>query len=332
MIVQTTRISREGGVRYLARHLLDKVDENELIEVLAGDRGALYDAQTLAQAKGCRYSIRHLSISPEREMTAKDLGAFLRSLDQEFGIGLDRPRLVVRHVKNGRSHFHVAIAEVDPSTWQVLDCRQDFSRIERLARQYELEHGESLQQTRSERRLKQIEGFSDTARKRAERNAPMFDRTALRKSFASGAVRLRAELQRQGLIVKQGHKCPILIRADGKFVAAAHRACGVRKRVFMEALQKAPIWPRTAAHNRTSNSSRTIDVPRRRPSDDDLRNLTKFDPDELLRRAQELARAFVSGLWAKIESLPAPDQQASGARVMSYRPKMHESKKDGRNG
>jgi hypothetical protein len=58
MIVQATRISRKGGIQYLARHLLDKSDENDRIEVLAGDRAALQDAQMLAEVKGCRYSIR----------------------------------------------------------------------------------------------------------------------------------------------------------------------------------------------------------------------------------------------------------------------------------
>jgi len=42
MIIQTSRISREGGVRRLARHLLDKLTENDSIEVLAGDRHSLF--------------------------------------------------------------------------------------------------------------------------------------------------------------------------------------------------------------------------------------------------------------------------------------------------
>ncbi|MBM3095685.1 hypothetical protein GFB56_33795 [Ensifer sp. T173] len=54
MKIQTTRISRTGGVRYIARHLLDKVVENEAIEVLAGDRYALFDAQAFASVKGYR--------------------------------------------------------------------------------------------------------------------------------------------------------------------------------------------------------------------------------------------------------------------------------------
>ena len=82
MIVQTTRIRRDGGVRYLARHLLDKVAENERIEILSGDRLALDDAHALASAKGCRYSVRHLSISPERDMSPSQLSDFLRAIDR----------------------------------------------------------------------------------------------------------------------------------------------------------------------------------------------------------------------------------------------------------
>lgn len=87
MIVQTTRISRAGGIHYLARHLLDKTTENERIEVLAGDRQALSDSQALASVKGCRYAIRHLSISQEHEMTPAQLTEFVRSIDTQFRIG-----------------------------------------------------------------------------------------------------------------------------------------------------------------------------------------------------------------------------------------------------
>jgi len=239
MIVQTTRINRAGGVQYLARHLLDKTDENERIEILAGDRIALHDAHALACAKGCRYSIRHLSISPEREMSPTQLSVFLRSVDTEFHIGPDRPRLIVRHVKSGRSHFHVALAEVDPATMRVLDCKNDFRRLEDLARRYELDHGESVQPTRAERRRDQAEGFSDTARKRAERVAPSFDRTALRKSFAEGGAAFRAELDRQGLRLAEGEKGAVLISAaNGAFVSAACRAAGVKRAEFQKFLQE----------------------------------------------------------------------------------------------
>ena len=169
MIVLTTRISRTGGVHYLAAHLLDKLDENDRIEVLSGDRNALHDAQALAEAKGCRYGVRHLSVSSEREMSPTQLSEFIRAIDAEFGIGMDRPRLVVRHVKKGRSHFHVAFAEVDPVSLRVLDCRQDFARLEGLARRYETIHGEHIQPTRAERWTAKLEGFSNVARKWAGR-------------------------------------------------------------------------------------------------------------------------------------------------------------------
>lgn len=232
MIVQTTRIRRDGGVRYLARHLLDKVAENECIDVLAGDRQALDDAHVLATVKGCRYSVRHLSVSPERAMSPAQLSAFIRAIDTEFRIGGDRPRLVVRHVKEGRAHFHVAVAEVDPITLRVLDCRNDFARLEAVARQYEAEHGELVQPARAERRRRRTEGFSDVARKRAERENQDFDRTALKAAFALGRAAFHLELDRQRLVIAEGDKGPILTTTNGAFVAAGCRAVGVRRAEF----------------------------------------------------------------------------------------------------
>lgn len=228
MIVMSTRISRDGGVRYLARHLLDKADENERIDVLAGDRQALDDAQALATVKGCRYSVRHLSVSPERAMSPAQLSDFIRAIDSEFRIGEDRPRLVVRHVKEGRAHFHIAVAEVDPITLRVLDCRNDFARLEAVARQYEAEHGETVQPARAERRRGRTDGFSDVARKRAERENEDFDRTALKAAFALGRAAFHVELDRQRLVLAEGDKGPILTTTGGAFVAAASRAVGVR--------------------------------------------------------------------------------------------------------
>lgn len=233
MIVMSTRISRAGGVRYLARHLLDKTDENERIEVLAGDRQALDDAHALASAKRCRYSVRHFSVSPERDMSPVQLSALLQAIDAEFGIGRNRPRLVVRHIKKGRSHFHIAIGEVDPASFRVLDCRHDYQRLEDLARRYEAANGEAVQPSRAERRRGRAEGFSDIARKRAERLSVDFDRTRLRRAFAEGRAAFYAELDRQGLHVADGDKGPILVTASGAFVTAASRAVGVRRSEFL---------------------------------------------------------------------------------------------------
>lgn len=237
MIVQTTRIRREGGVRYLARHLLDKVAENERIDVLAGDRQALDDAHALASAKGCRYSVRHLSVSPERDVSPSQLSDFLRAIDAEFRIGVERPRLVVRHVKKGRSHFHIAVAEVDPTTLRVLDCRNDYARLEGLARLYEQSHDETVQPTRTERRERKVEGFSDIARKRAERTTPKFDRTKLKRAFAIGGEAFTFELARQGLQIANGDKGPILVTTAGTFVAAANRAVGARRADFSKFME-----------------------------------------------------------------------------------------------
>ena len=238
MIIQTTRIAREGGIHYLARHLLDKPLENDLIEVLAGDRNALHDAHALSKVKGCRYAVRHWSISPEREMMPAQLSTFLKSIDAEFDIGADRPRLIVRHVKDGRSHFHVAVAEVDPDTFRVLDCRNDFRRLEDLARRYEQDHDETVQPSREERRTKKVEGFSDIARKRAERTAPEFSRTRLRRAATQGHSAFLRELGRQGLRIAEGDKGAILVSMSGEFVAAANRAAGMKRAEFHQFLKE----------------------------------------------------------------------------------------------
>lgn len=238
MIIQATRIRRDGGVRYLACHLLDKVAENECIEVLAGDRQSLDDAHALASAKGCRYSVRHLSVSPERDMSPAQLSKFINAIDAEFCVGRDRPRLIVRHIKKGRSHFHIAIGEVDPISFLILDCRNDFARLETIARNYETTEGESVQPTRAERRQCKTEGFSDVARKRAERTAPEFDRAKLRKAFTAGRSAFDQEMNQQGLRIVDGDKGPILVTTDNTFVAAACRAVGVRRTEFQKFLKE----------------------------------------------------------------------------------------------
>ncbi len=244
-------------------------------------------------------------------MTPQDLREFLMDIDREFKVGIDRPRLLVRHVKKGRSHFHVAISEVDPASMRVLDCRKDFARLEALARRYEQSHAETVQSTRSKRRLRKTEGFSDTARKRAERIAPEFDRTALRLAFASGMEDFRAELRHQGLTVKQGHKCPVIVRPDGAFVAAAHRACGVRKHLFIEAIKEASKADAcTPVGKRPPRPAAVFRTPRLRSLENEMWALThlgKFDPDDLLRRALDLAEALFGGNYFRhYRSRPKP--------------------------
>ncbi|WP_047031313.1 relaxase/mobilization nuclease domain-containing protein [Hoeflea sp. IMCC20628] len=265
MIVQVTRIARKGGYQNLERHLLDKHDENERIKILAGDRHVFADAQALADAKGCKYSIRHLSISPDRDMSPRQLSDFVRSVDAEFGIGDQRPRLVVLHEKYGRTHFHVAVAEIDPATNRVLNSRHDYARLERLAREYEAASGETIQLSRAERAMERIEGFSSKARHKAERNSPAFDRTRLKAARANGVIELQAELQRQGLSIASGDKGFILVTLDGQFVAAAHRATGLRKNEFKKIWEayrnetKRPYFDGDAAGDTQHFESRSFD-------------------------------------------------------------------------
>lgn len=232
MIIQSSRISRAGGYHYLEKHLLDKTHENDRIQILSGDRAVFADAQALAISKKCKYALRHLSISPEEEMSPRQLSKFIKSIDAEFGIGDHRPRLVVLHQKSGRVHFHIAISEVDPASGKVLDSRCDYARLEKLAREYESTNAERLQATRIERAAEKRSGLSSMARQKAERIAEAFDRTRLKTACSEGAQRLQDELRLQHLKVANGERGYILITASGQFVAAAHRATGMKKYEF----------------------------------------------------------------------------------------------------
>jgi hypothetical protein len=289
MIIQSTRISRESGVENLERHLLDKDDDNELIEVLAGDRAALYDAHAYANLKRCRYALRHWSISPELDMTPSQLADFLAKVDAEFRIGRHRPRLVVRHIKSGRQHFHVVVGEVDPISSRVLDCRNDYQRLESLARGYERTNGETVQADRSDHKTSCPAGLSQLGRKRAERIAPKFDRTRLKRAFASGADDFERELAEQGLRIVEGHKCPILVTKDGLFAAAAHRACGVRLAEFRIRLLHFQNQPRRTSAISPQGVSLGRPLTKR-----EIYHLAsgKVDYDELLERALEMAEAM----------------------------------------
>ena len=304
MIIQSTRISRASGVERLEAHLLDKHDDNEAIEIIAGDRGALHDAQSYANLKRCTYSLRHLSVSPQLDMTPGQLADFLTMVEAEFRVGPDRPRLVVRHIKQGRQHFHVVIGEVDPATSRILDCRKDFERLESLARAYERKHSETVLADRRSRRENGREGLSQLGRKRAERVAPDFDRSKLRTAFAAGMVSFAAEMSEQGLHLGRGRKCLILVNADGAFVAAAHRACGAKPAEFLRALsaKNERVRPATV---RPSNHGAPIRPLTRR----EIWHLAtgKVDYDDLLRRALE----FAESMGAIFES--GAKRQKSGA-------------------
>jgi len=232
MIIQSTRISRTGGYKYIEKHLLDKVQENERVQILVGDRAVFADAQALADSKKSKYAMRHLSINPDATMSPSQLAKFIRSIDVEFGIGDQRPRLLVLHQKGGRVHFHLAVSEVDPGTGRILDSRCDYSRLEQLSREYEIANGERVQMSRIDRALENTEGFSAIARQKAERAIAVFDRTQLKLACAKGASELEVEMQRQGLEITDGEKGFILVTSAGELVAAAHRAAGLRKNEF----------------------------------------------------------------------------------------------------
>jgi hypothetical protein len=106
--------------------------------------------------------------------------------------------------------------------------------------------------------------------------------------------RLFGELASQGLYVVAGKKCPICVNRDGKFVAAAHRACGMNiaeaRRVFSVAVDGTHCGPDRPM---LGNPRRTgFRVPTLTQRELWLLSHGKVDWDDLLKRAEDLAKAM----------------------------------------
>jgi len=136
-----------GSVDYWSNHLL-RTDTNEQAEVMelrgvASDNlpGALREMEFVAggsrshgnfmyQANINPYTHEHLT--PEQWKTAVD------RLEKNLGLE-DHQRAVVRHVKEGREHYHVIWNRVDSDTLKVRDITGNYYVHDRTARELEAE-------------------------------------------------------------------------------------------------------------------------------------------------------------------------------------------------
>lgn len=141
MIISTSRIKASSGGRKLWNHL-QKTAENEQIHVLAGDQATLDDWVSDARAAGVKYGVRHVSISPDREMTRDQALDAARLWAEEFGADPEQ-LVIVEHVKKRvgadepTRHWHIAAPEYDPAERRVMDSSWNYIRNEVVARQIE---------------------------------------------------------------------------------------------------------------------------------------------------------------------------------------------------
>lgn len=144
MIVNST-FRAPGG---LARHLL-RVDTNECIRI-RDDLSvgcalevvdAVSDFAVLGRVRGVEKSLIHMSISPQRSLSAAQERTMCERLRTVYAIPHDHPMLVVTHEKPGETgrpaHYHIVMPRMKSDRRQI---RDSFSRIKNERISIELEH------------------------------------------------------------------------------------------------------------------------------------------------------------------------------------------------
>ncbi len=243
MIIKSTRI-RVGGAEAAGRHILDRADGNEKIVIISGGRETLAAAEGIAALHAQRFGLRHYVISPDEPLSRGQLQRMLAAIRQEYGIPAEALETLVAHTKmraDGAKteHYHYLVPEADPTTGRVLSSRHSYARNEKLARVAECEFGHQITPGRHNRAViaaLRREGRADLAARltaaadvprptaafdaeqhqRAKRNGVSLPqaRQAIKDAWKLSDAEMAAALQRAGLRIEKGTKCPIITTTD----------------------------------------------------------------------------------------------------------------------
>jgi len=147
IIIKSTRIKTKSGPGKIIRHLLDKPEENEDIQILMGDRERMREAFDTARnkTKVPQYSLRHWVISSTEEMTPEQLKETVDKLAEEFGFNPDDATLVMHQKERdgedvSNRHYHLAVPEV-LENGRVMTNQKNYAKHEKICRELECRFG-----------------------------------------------------------------------------------------------------------------------------------------------------------------------------------------------
>lgn len=241
MIIGATRVKKDARSKgYLVNHLLDKVEQNEVIEVVYGSRETFDLMKSFAKPQLGKYAFRHMHINPQHEEHAgiENINYLVDEINKEFHVEETRARVLVKHVKPNasgelRTHYHYVIAEYDhESEHPLLDDSYNYLRHEKLSREFNKKFGEKIHPLRKERKAKAIPHVSPDQRQRAERVEPNFNAGKLAIAYAEGISALKAEMKSQGIKAENGYKKIILVNNNNEIVSAFDRALKMDGKTF----------------------------------------------------------------------------------------------------
>lgn len=144
IIIKSTRIKTKSGPSNIVRHLLDKPEDNEDIQIIQGDRERMREAFDKARTKTKvpQYALRHWILSSTEMMTIEQVMQSVKKLADEFGFNEEDANIIMHQKERdgediSNQHYHIAVPEV-LENGRVMTNQKNYAKHEKICR--ELEH------------------------------------------------------------------------------------------------------------------------------------------------------------------------------------------------
>ncbi len=238
----------------LAKHLR-RTDTNELVRVieargtLAADdmREVLVEMDSFAAGTRCQRSLYHASISPspnDPEMEPEQWAEAVETLEERLGFA-DQPRLVVAHIKEGRSHLHVVWSRIDQEQQKAIHDGWNYRAHEEAARELERRFGhERVQGAWAERedtpRPERTPSMADIQQQQRSGISVAEVRQEVTEAFqnSSNGTELAEQLAVRGYVLARGDRRDFVVLDEmGEVHSLARRIEGMKAaqlRTFMD--------------------------------------------------------------------------------------------------
>ena len=190
MIIKSTNVKTSSKSRAIVHHLIGKVDENDSIEVLWGNRGDVDDAFTNAELSNKKYGVKHFIISNLEEMTDEQMLEAIDEVGKEFGFTRKNVKMAVIHGKDhqhaaGR-HLHFLVETVNPENNKNFDFKNFQQRQELVDRTLEMDNNFQLNKGRHNKYV--YSRLSESNPEYAERMKPLTEGRRERKTISEKQI------------------------------------------------------------------------------------------------------------------------------------------------
>ncbi|MBS0983728.1 relaxase/mobilization nuclease domain-containing protein [Gluconobacter cerinus] len=147
IIIKSTRIKTKSGAGNIVRHLLDKPEENEDIQIIQGDRERMREAFDKAKTKTKvpQYALRHWILSSTEKMTIEQVMQSVQKLAGEFKFNPEDATIIMHQKERygediSNQHYHIAVPEV-LENGRVMTNQKNYAKHEKICRELEHEFG-----------------------------------------------------------------------------------------------------------------------------------------------------------------------------------------------